>query len=294
MNNPFKISALAALFWAVSFFTPYSVAAIGTLTVESVRSSLAMNENLLTNSSLVRSVKEVNLPQVSEALEKARSFHKVALEKLSNKDLAGAVEARDESLRFLMLASRLAHQTNGFAENNSKVSYERKLKSVKSLLAAHKRITDLNSDSNIERKLQKEIFPLIAESEKYVEQQKFKEAFSSLSKAYFLIANSIKNQRTGQTLIRSLDFATEKEAYEYELGRYENYQMLVDMMIDERKAFKRDARTKPFFDEASRYQSQADNLARQGKYSKAAELIEKASKSLVNLLRDSGVHIPGV
>ncbi|VAW44976.1 hypothetical protein MNBD_GAMMA04-2229 [hydrothermal vent metagenome] len=293
MNNWLKIPTLAALFWAVSFFAPYSVA-VGTLTAESVRSSLAMNENLLTNSSLVRSVKEVDLPQVSEALEKALLFHKKALKKLSNNDLTGAVKARDESLRLLMLASRLAHQTNGFAEENAKVNYEKKLKSVQGLLAAHKRITDSNSDINTERALQKEVVPLLSESEKQVEQQKFKEAFSSLSKAYFLIANSIKAQRTGQTLIRSLDFATEKEAYEYEVGRYENYQMLVNMMIDERKAFKRDARTKPFFDEAAGYERQADDLAKQGAYTEAGELIEKASKSLVNLLRDSGVHIPGV
>jgi tetratricopeptide (TPR) repeat protein len=288
-----KIPALAALFWAVSFFAPCSFA-VGALTAEGLKKSLAMNENLLTKSSLVRNVKEVNLPQVSETLEKALSFHKIALEKLSKNDLTGSLKARDESLRLLMLASRLAHQATGFAEEVSKASYEKKLKSVQGLLAAHKRITDLNSDSETEQKLQESISKLLVSSKKNAEQQKFKEAFSALSKAYFLIASSIKTQRTGQTLIRSLDFATEKEAYEYELGRYENYQMLVNMMIDERKAFKRNARTKPFFDEASRYEAQAESLVKEGQYSEASKLIEKASKTLVNLLRDSGVHIPGV
>ena len=288
-----KIPVLAALFWAVSFYIPYTFAG-DDLTAEGLKKSLSMNENLLTKSTLVRNVKEVNLPAVSETLEKALSFHKVALDKLSNNDLQGAVAARDESLKFLMLASRLAHQASGFAEENATASYEKKLKSVQGLLAAHKRITDLSSDAETERALQKKVLPLLAESESDVKQQKYEEAFASLSKAYFLIASSINTQRSGQTLIRSLDFATEKEAYEYEFGRYENYQMLVNMMIDERKAFKRDARTKPFFDEAARYQSQAEDLAKQGQYTKAAELIEKASKSLVNLLRDSGVHIPGV
>jgi hypothetical protein len=35
-------------------------------------------------------------------------------------------------------------------------------------------------------------------------------------------------------------------------------------------------------------------LVKEGQYSEASKLIEKASKTLVNLLRDSGVHIPGV
>ena len=142
--------------------------------------------------------------------------------------------------------------------------------------------------------MQKLVVPLIESSEKYVKDKKNKEALASLNNAYFLISTSIKSQRTGQTLVRSLDFATEKEAYEYELGRYENYQMLVNMMIDDRRAFKRDARTKTFFDEADRYHVQANELANNGQYGKAAKMVEKSSKSLVNLLRDSGVYIPGV
>ncbi|VAW45964.1 hypothetical protein MNBD_GAMMA03-1851 [hydrothermal vent metagenome] len=292
MKNRLKIPTLAALFWAVSFFTPYSVA--GDVTEEGLKKSLAMNESLLTKSSLVQKVKKVNLPQASEVLEKALSSHKLALAKLSSGDFSGSEKARDESLKLLMLASRLAHQASGFEEKKAKEHYEQKLKSVQGLLSAHKRITDLNSGSNTEQELQKIISPLLELAEKNEREQKFKEAFASLNKAYFLIANSIKSQRTGQTLVRSLDFATAKEAYEYEMGRYENYQMLVNMMIDERRAFKRNARTKPFFDEASRYQTQAENLVKKGKYDEASPLIEKASKALVNLLRDSGVHIPGV
>lgn len=287
-----KTPIFTALFWAVSFFIPYSMAA-GVVTAEGVKKSLAMNENLLTNSSLVRKVKKVDLPQVSEALEKALFFHKMAVKKLSAGELSASVKARDESLRLLMLASRLAHQASGFVEKKAKKSYEKKLKNIQGLLAAHKRITDDNSEFDTEQKLQKEVSLLIADAEKNEAEQKTKEAIASLDKAYLIIANSIKSQRTGQTLIRSLDFATEEEAYEYELGRYENYQRLVDMMIDERRAFKRDERTRPFFDEANSYQAKAESLVKEGKYKEASKLIEKASKTLVNLLRDSGVHIPG-
>ncbi|VAW45963.1 hypothetical protein MNBD_GAMMA03-1850 [hydrothermal vent metagenome] len=201
--------------------------------------------------------------------------------------------AESEPKQASMIANKLAHQVSGFVEAKAKADYEQKLKSVQGLLFAHKRITDLNLDSVKESMLQKKVQPLIKKSKKLAEEHRFKEAKTELDQAYFTIATSIKSQRTGQTLVRSLDFATEKEAYEYELGRYENYKMLVNMMIDERHAFERDDRTKPFFDEEDRYHVQAVELAQKGQYGEAAKLIEQASKSLVNLLRDSGVYIPG-
>ncbi len=198
-----------------------------------------------------------------------------------------------ETSQSSVIANKLAHQVSGFVEAKAKADYERKLKSVFGLLSAHKRITDLNLDSAKEFALQKQITPMIKKAEQLAEQHWFKEAKDALENAYLLTVTSIKSQRTGQTLVRSLDFKTEKEAYEYELGRYKNYKMLVNMMIHERHAFERDSRTKPFFDEEARYHAQADVLVEKGEYGKAAKLIEEASKSLVNLLRDSGIYIPG-
>ncbi|VAW44974.1 hypothetical protein MNBD_GAMMA04-2228 [hydrothermal vent metagenome] len=191
-------------------------------------------------------------------------------------------------------ANRLAHQVSGFVEAKAKADYEQKLKSIQGLLSAHKRITNLNSDTAKELTLQKKVTPFIKKAEQLAEKHLFKEAKVSLENAYIATITSIRAQRTGQTLVRSLDFATEKEAYEYELGRYENYKMLVNMMIDERHAFERDSQTKPFFDEENRYHAQADALVEKGQYGEAAKHIEKASKSLVNLLRNSGIYIPGV
>ncbi len=202
--------------------------------------------------------------------------------------------ASENKAQSIVIANKLAHQVSGFVETKAKADYEKELKSVQGLLLAHKRITDLNLDSDKELKLQKLIKPLLSQAENLAKNYQFKAAKSTLDEVYLAIVVSIKSQRTGQTLVRSLDFATEKEAYEYELGRYENYKMLVNMMIDERHAFKRDDRTKPFFEEEDRYHVQAEVLAKKGQYGEAAILIEKASKSLVNLLRNSGIYIPGV
>jgi len=288
-----QLPVLVAVIWVASFSPSYSMVG-NEISEKALKNSLLMNESLLTKSSLARQVTELNIPLASESLNKARSLHKIALNKVSDGDLSGAVEARDESLRLLMVASRIANKASGLAEIKSQADYERKLESVNALLTAHKRITDSNSDAVTESKLTKIVTPLVNQAEKSAGNQEFVNALASLEKAYLLTADSIKAQRSGQTLVRSLDFATDKEAHEYELGRYENYQMLVNMMIDERRAFKRDARSQPFFDEADSYQSKANEFVAKGQYDQAAKLIEKASKSLVNMLRDAGVHIPGV
>ena len=202
-------------------------------------------------------------------------------------------QTESEASQKLMIANKLAHQVSGLVEAKAKADYQQKLKSVQGLLSAHKRITDINSDSTKELMLQKKTEPFIKKAEQLAKKHLFKEAKVSLDRAYLATVASIKSQRTGQTLVRSLDFKTEKEAYEYELGRYENYKMLVNMMINERHAFERDSQTKPFFDEENRYHAQADALVEKGQYGEAAKLIEKASKSLVNLLRNSGIYIPG-
>lgn len=200
----------------------------------------------------------------------------------------------EEAAHSLVIANKLAHQVTDFVETKAKADYEKKLMSIQGLLSAHKRITELNLDIAKEQALQKKVNPLLNDSEILAKKYLFKEAKKVLDEAYLAIVVSIKSQRTGQTLVRSLNFKTKKEAYEYELGRYENYKMLVNMMIDERHAFERGSRTQPFFDEEDRLHAQADKLVEQGQYGEAAKLIEEASKSLVNLLRDSGIYIPGV
>ncbi len=193
-----------------------------------------------------------------------------------------------------IIADSLAYQMAGFVEAKLQSDYESKKKSIEGLLQAHQRITALNSDLVKETELQKKIKPLLRKSNELAQKHLFREAKSLLDEAYIMIVSSIKSQRTGQTLVRSLDFKTDQEAYEYEIGRYENYKMLVNMMIDERHAFARDERTQPFFDQANDFYQQAQALAAQKKYGQAAHMVEQASKSLVNLLRNMGIYIPGV
>ena len=288
-----QLSALVALLWATSISAPQAAVAIEQ-SEKNIKSSLELVENLLSKSSIVKTVRSSNLPEATDSLNQAFSFHKKALENLSAGNLSAAAKDRDEVMRLLMLAGRLANQESGYSNKKPLADYEKKLKSVNALLAAHKRITDDNSDTVKESKLQESVMPLIKQSEKRAKEQQFKDALASLNRAYIVIAESIKSQRDGQSLVRSLDFATYEEAFDYEISKYEHYVMLVNMLIEERKTIKRDARSKPFFDESKSYYDQGMELASKGKHEQAIAFIEKASKSLVNLIRDSGVYIPGV
>lgn len=289
----FKVVTLVALLWATFVFTASAVPN-STVNENSLRTSLVLVENLLTKSSLVKQIKTVNLPQANESLAQALELHEKATKLLQQGDLVAAKDARDEVMRQLMLAGRLANQASGYSAQKPAADYEKKLQSVNALLAAHKRITVESGDSAMEAKLHAAVDALLKDSKRKAVDGNYQDAIATLDKAYIVIAESIKSQRTGKTLVRSLDFATEQEAYDYEVTKYEHYMMLVEMLINERQVIKRDARSKPFFDEASGYIKEATSLASQGQHGKAAILVEKASKTLVNLIREYGVYIPGV
>lgn len=287
--------ALVALLWATFISTSSAKEDVKQkLSEKQIRSSLNLVEGLLKNSSLVRQVKSANVPQANDLLNQALSYHSLAMKKLSEGNLSEAADARKEIMHHLMLAGRLANKASGYSTKKPAADYENKLKSVQALLDAHKRITEANNGSIKETKLRNAVDPLIALSRKSANEDKYKDAMVSLAKAYLVIADSIKSQRDGQSLVRSLDFATQEEAFDYEISKFEHYKMLVDMLVNERKTIKLDERSKPFFDESNGFHEQGMSLAAKGQHEKAIVFIEKASKSLVNLIRDSGVYIPGI
>ncbi|GKT12728.1 MAG: hypothetical protein ISEC1_P1708 [Thiomicrorhabdus sp.] len=288
----FCFITLVALLWATSFSTSYAEKE-QSISEQSLRSSLVLVEQLLTQSSLAERVRTAKLPEATKSLSQALSIYTKALGYLASGELNQAVIARSEVMRLLMIAGRLANNTPAYVSKKPSIDYQKKLKSIDALLSAHKRITDDNKDYSKQSLLEESIDPLLLEAGQSAAKKSFKDAMVSLSKAYVLIAESIKSQRDGLSLVRSLDFATFKEAFDYEISKYEHYKMLVNMLINDRELIKIDKESKPFFDRAKSYYDQGVLLASKGEHKQAIGFIEKASKTLVKLIQHSGVYIPG-
>ena len=100
--------------------------------------------------------------------------------------------------------------------------------------------------------------------------------------------------REGQTLVRSLDFATAAEAYEYELGRNESHFMLLQYAkLENNPAGSVVGRIEQNHSEAERLRAEAEREAAGGGHAAAIGLLNQSTDLLLKAIRMSGVFVPG-
>jgi len=101
--------------------------------------------------------------------------------------------------------------------------------------------------------------------------------------------------RRGDTLVRSLNFATKREEYDYEIDRNDTHRMLVNVLLEERRASNPalDRSVRNFLDEAARLRGEAEQQAQKGGFDAAIKTLEDSTRELVRAIRGAGVYIPG-
>ena len=105
---------------------------------------------------------------------------------------------------------------------------------------------------------------------------------------------TIESIRSGQTLVRSLRFASKEEEYHYEIDRNDTHSMLIGLLVDEKK--KSDAMRQKIVDyvaQADLLRQQAEAYAKDGAHEQAIELLEQSTRQLVRAIRSAGIYIPG-
>ncbi|MDH3354214.1 MAG: hypothetical protein OEL79_03230, partial [Chromatiales bacterium] len=172
-----------------------------------------------------------------------------------------------------------------------KKDFESKKRSVNALLLAQQRIAKEKGD--IQGKITELIYPIIGKSDVLAQDGDYKTALNVLEEAYHLVVGSIKNLRGGETLVRILNFETPEEEYHYELDRNTTYQMLIQMLIDEKKTLNVTSRIRQFLDEADSLRAEAKEQARNGDFSAGISSLESSTQKLIFAMRNAGFIIPG-
>ncbi|MES9909807.1 MAG: hypothetical protein ABW150_15070 [Candidatus Thiodiazotropha sp.] len=123
---------------------------------------------------------------------------------------------------------------------------------------------------------------------------KIKEAQIQLDIAYETVKQEVEKLRSGDTLIRSLVFASNEEEYAYELDRNETHFMLVKLLLEDRDI---NAGTQSAVDEylaqARRLRKLADKASEVGDFEEGIKKLEESTKQIVRAIRRAGVYIPG-
>ncbi len=131
-------------------------------------------------------------------------------------------------------------------------------------------------------------------ADKLAESGDIKQARILLDEAYESVKLEVEMLRSGDTLVRTLEFASEEEEYIYELDRNDTHQMLVTLLLEDKKI---DATVQEQVDaylaEADVFRTKALTESDAGHYGKGIQLLEESTKQLVKAIRRAGVYIPG-
>ncbi len=205
-----------------------------------------------------------------------------------------------ESNEFLTQATTLMFEavrmvgTGDVGKEKSLEDYNRRAASVDILMEALERIST-EKKSGMEVETQKEaIEAKVALSKSLLAEEKIDDARRELDEAYEMVKVSIEALRGGDTLIRSLDFATKEEEYHYEIDRNDTHRMLIDVLLEEkRKTESIDNMVSKFVAQSESLRKEAEAQAAKGDYEAAIATLDRSTKELVRAIRSAGVYIPG-
>lgn len=224
--------------------------------------------------------------------ERARAFGLLeqARKALNDNDLPSAQKLLLEAPKVMTAAARLAAPEQILKEK-VKADYDSRRDSVKALLAAQKRIRDEKGDSSGARDAATEIEKMLGEADQLAAAGKFEQGRAVVDKAYLVAKASVGSMRSGDTLVRSLNFASVEDEYKYELDRNDTHAMLIKVLVDQKGS------GNPMIDglvkKAREIRDGAESAAGKGDFKEGIRLLENSTKELVKAIRSAGIYIPG-
>ena len=224
---------------------------------------------------------------------KAREAYGQALQARDAGDYAGAARLATESSTQMFQAARLAAR-GPVTEDRRRADFAARMESVKSLLAAQQRISAEKPNTPDAAETGRSIEKLIGEASRLAAANQQLQAETVLNQAYLLVKAAVSSMRGGDTLVRSLNFATPEEEYRYELDRNDTHLMLIKVLTaDKPRMTGMDGILKGFADKAVELRKQAEQASRSGDHTAAIKWLEASTRELVRAIRSLGIFIPG-
>ena len=249
---------------------------------------------LIEVSSAAHQIESSGVGAARERRDNARLIHREAVVALSGGDLANAAKLLDQAAREMIAGARLAKPEQVAGEKNKR-DFQARLESALALLTAQQRITQEKSAGREAQDATRSIERQIGEAQALAGQSRYEEARPVLDRAYLTARVSIEAMRRGDTLVRSLTFASKREEYDYEIDRNDTHRMLITLLLADRKdaAGAMPASMQVFTDKATSLRGQGEAQAKRGDHAGAIKLLEDSTRELVRAIRSGGIYIPG-
>lgn len=192
-------------------------------------------------------------------------------------------------------ATMLANMNN--VDKNLEVEhhhYNDTKKSVDALLLAVKRVIKEKGVVEESSEMLQQIDQLNTQVQQYADKEQYAQASEELDKILFIIRRNIIELKMGDTLVRTLTFATPKEEFRYEIDRSDAHFILLktflpdqETMADGKSVYKKDIQR------AHELRKKAETYAKDKDYKQAIATLEQSTGILLKVIRMTGAEIPG-
>ena len=261
-------------------------------TPETLQQRLGAVSTLIETSSGAKQVESSGIPAAVSRRIAARVLHRAAEAAFRDGDNAGALTLLGEASRVMFEAVRVAAPEQVNADKQRR-DFEARLESTKALLEAQKRIGKekglLKSDEFV-----REAEELLTRANSMAARGEIAQARITLDQSYLAIKAAVRGMRSGETLVRSLNFANKAEEYHYEIDRNDTHLLLVNVLLAEKRGSNTvDAMVLRALEEAARLRKSAELSADKRDFENGVRELEDSTRELVRAIRGAGVYIPG-
>lgn len=246
---------------------------------------------LLEKSSAARQIEASGNAAAQARRADALARYRAAQEASKADDLVAATKLLAEAGALLTEGARLANPAE-VKGDKERADFDARLASVRALLAADQRVLAEKHAEPGAAEAVRSIEKRIAEAGALARAGKLAEGRELLDQAYLLTRAALSSLRRGDTLTRSVHFATKEEEYQHELGRNDSHrallQSLLGQMSREVEGMVGDAAVA-----ASQLRREAERSKGAGDAAAAVELLEKSTREFLRAIRGLGISVPG-
>lgn len=262
----------------------------GKVDKDQLASNMESTSKLLESSSAARQIVLSKEPGATSRHERAKEIFKTAKAALDSGDLPKAARLLGETRSVFFEAVRLAAPQE-VAAKSLESGFQGRMDSVKSLLAAYKRVANEKGNVKDVDKTTAAVEKHMANAASMAQAGNAKEARDELDRGYLVAKVALSGARSGDTLVRSLNFASKEEEYNYELDRNNTHQLLIKAFVGSEK--RSDSMVVGFLAKAQELRTQAEAAAMKKDHAEAVKLLEQSTSELVRAIRNAGIYIPG-
>lgn len=133
---------------------------------------------------------------------------------------------------------------------------------------------------------------LVAEAAVLAAKQDYKQASMRLNQAQYQVTSALNEMLHQQTVVYDKNFETPKEEFEFELGRYDSYEELIPVAIEQKSPSQDQVKLmESFATKGKGLKDQAKHKAGEGDYKTAILMLQAATENLQRGLRILGVSM---